>query len=195
MSDSVQSGAGDTPVPSGGDSKVRLKSGTGLEDSALRFVVLSVMSGGTFLLLSFLWSFFGPFTFAPLSDFVTLSPDDAAQMPSVDPFRTDIDIDLLPTFLNQFFMDTLPTLGNQLVTAAVILGFVLFLVTITLLALLGTLLLNIPIILLGGLCLVSGLIFTLSLFGSVLFTAGHVLFLIGPTLLALVGRLFPLVGR
>jgi hypothetical protein len=181
MSDSVESGAGNTPVPGGSDSEIRSVNATGLGDSALRFVVLSLISGLVLLLLSFLWSFLGPLRFTPLSDFVSLSPDDAAQMPSANLLRTDLEVGFLPTFLNQLLFEMLPTLGNQLLTAIVVLAFVLFLVIMTLIALLGTLLLNVPIILLGGLCLVSGLVFTLSLFGSVLFSLGHVLF-------ALLGR-------
>jgi len=178
MSDSVESGTGNASVPGGGGPEMRSGGTTGLGDSALRFVVLSLGSGLVFLLLSFLWSFLGPLRFTPLSDFVTLSPDNAAQMPSANLLRTDIEIGFLPTFLNQLLMDTLPTVGNKLLTAVVLLAFVLFLVTMTLVALLGTLLFNAPIILLGGLCLVAGLVFTLSLFGSVLFTVGHVLFVL-----------------
>lgn len=175
MSGSVESSTGNTPG-SGGESEIQPVDTTGLRDSALRFIALSVLSGGTLLLLSFLWNFFGPFTFTPLDEFITLSPDDAAQMPNGNLFRTDIDIAFLPTPLNQFLMDALPTLANKLLTAIVILAFVLFLVTMTLLALLGTLLVNTPLILLGGLCLIAGLTFALSLFGSVLFSVGHVLF-------------------
>ena len=176
MSGSVNSGTGGTPVPGGDDSEMRLVNSTGLKDSALRFIGLSIISGLSFLLFSFLWSVFGPLEFTPIGEFVTLSPDNAIQLPDADLLPTDLELNFLPDFLDQLLTGTLPAFINKLFSAIVILGFVLLLVVTTLAAFVGALLFNAPAILLGGLCLVSGLAFTLSLFGSVLFTLGHVLF-------------------
>jgi hypothetical protein len=178
MSGSVQSSTGNSPVSGGDEPEMQPVNTTGLRDSAQRFIALSVVSGLTFLLFSFLWSALGPLRFRPIGEFVTLNTDGAAQMPNANLFRTDLDFDFLPAFLDQLLTETLPTLGNKLLAAIVVLAFVVLVVLTTLAAFLGTLLVNTPIILLGGLCLVSGLAFTLSLFGSVLFTLGHVLFVL-----------------